>query len=106
MINAGDAQSVLASIRSSLASDELVAFVVTVEGRIVGVDGAVAPPAGTFVIDPGGRSATNHGTAVLPDGKTYAYGAIVLRPNATVGARSLVVATVDRSARDALRWCS
>ena len=102
VINAGDAQSVLASIRSSLASDELVAFVVTVEGRIVGVDGAVAPPAGTFVIDPGGRSATNHGTAVLPDGKTYAYGAIVLRPNATVGARSLVVATVDRSARDAL----
>jgi two-component system OmpR family sensor kinase len=101
-INAGDASSVLASIRSALTDQELLAYVVTVDGRIVGLDGAPSPPAGTFVVDPGGRSATNHGMAVLPDGKTYSYGAIVLRPNAPVGARSLVIATVDRSARDAL----
>src|SRR5882672_3969428 len=101
-VNAGDAGSVLASIRSALTDQELLAYVVTVDGRIVGLDGAPSPPSGTFVVDPGGRSATNHGTAVLPDGKTYAYGAIVLRPNAAVGARALVIATMDRSVRDAM----
>jgi signal transduction histidine kinase len=102
VVNAGDAASVLSSIRSSLADADLFAYVVTVDGRIVGLDAAPAAPVGTFVIDPGGRSATNHGTATLPDGKTYAYGAIVLRPNAAAGVRSLVIATTDRSARDAL----
>lgn len=101
-VNAGDAASVLATIRSSLADQEIFAYVVTVDGRIVGLDGAPTPPGGTFVIDPGGRSATNHGTAVLPDGKTYIYGAIVLRPNAAAGARALVIATMDRSTRDAM----
>ena len=101
-VNAGDALSVLSTLRSSLADSDLLAYVVTVDGRIVGLDGAPSPAAGTFVIDPGGRSATNHGTTTLPDGKMYAYGAIVLRPNALTGARALVIAMMDRSARDAL----
>jgi signal transduction histidine kinase len=101
-VQAGDAASVLASLRGTLADQELIAYIITVDGRIVGLEGAPSPPSGTFVVDPGGRSATNHGTAVLPDGKTYAYGAIVLRPSAVVGPRDLIVATVDRSARDAM----
>jgi signal transduction histidine kinase len=101
-VNAGDAASVLATIRSALQDADLLAYVVMVDGRIVGLDAAPAAPAGAFVIDPGGRSATNHGTTTLSDGRMVAYGAIVLRPGAAAGVRSLVIATTDRSARDAL----
>ncbi len=101
-VNAGDAASVLSTIRSSLQDADLLAYIVTVDGRVVGLDAAPAVPSGTFVVDPGGRSATNHGTATLPDGRTVAYGAIVLRPNAAAGVKSLVIATTDRSGRDAL----
>ena len=65
-VPAGDTATVLSTIRTSLADADLFAYVVTVDGRIVGLDAAPAAPAGTFVIDPGGRSATNHGIATLP----------------------------------------
>ncbi|HYC07777.1 MAG TPA: HAMP domain-containing sensor histidine kinase [Candidatus Binatia bacterium] len=98
----GDAQGLVADIRTTATSEGLMIFVVTVDGRIVAPAGVTAPAAGTFVVDPGGRDASNHGTATLPDGTTYAYAATVIRPNATAGARALVVATPDRSGRDAL----
>ena len=51
-MNAGDAAVVLATIRSSLTDTDLQAYVVTVDGRVVGLDAAPPVPSGTFVIDP------------------------------------------------------
>ncbi len=98
----GDAQGLVADVRQTASSEGLMVFVVTVDGRVVAPAGVATPAAGTFVVDPGGRNASNHGTATLSDGTTYAYAATVIRPNATAGARALVVATPDRSGRDAL----
>jgi signal transduction histidine kinase len=98
----GDAQGLVADVRATATSEGLMIFVVTVEGRVVAPAGVASPATGTFVVDPGGRNASNHGMATLPDGTTYAYAATVIRPNATAGARALVVATPDRSGRDAL----
>jgi len=98
----GDSATVVATIKAELGDSDLLAYLVMSDGRVVGLDGAQVPSPGTLVVDPGGRSATNHGTAVMPGGATYAYGAIVLRPAGVVGVRALVIATPDRAGRDAL----
>jgi two-component system, OmpR family, sensor kinase len=101
-VAAGDADTLIGAIRDTATSEDLMVFVVTVDGRVVAPAGAPTPAPGTFVVAPGGRNASNHGVATLSDGQAYAYAATVVRPNATAGARALVVAIPDRSARDAL----
>lgn len=98
----GDSATVLGAIRTQLGTSDVLAYVVMNDGRVLGLDGAPAPSPGSFAVDAGGRSATNHGTAVLPDGVTYAYGAIVLRQANVIGPHALVIAMPDRSGRDAL----
>jgi signal transduction histidine kinase len=100
-VPSGDALTLLGAIRTELSDAGVLGYIVTADGRVVGLGGSPAPSPGTFVVDPGGRAATNHGTAVLPDGTTYAYGVLILRAG-TIGPRALVVATPDRSAREAL----
>jgi two-component system, OmpR family, sensor kinase len=99
---AGDAQGLVGAIRDTATSEGLMVFVVTVDGRVVAPSGVATPAPGSFVVDPGGRNASNHGVTTLQDGQAYDYAATVIRPNATAGAHALVVATPDRSARDAL----
>jgi histidine kinase len=101
-VASGDAQSILGAVQRASPDPEADLYVVTKEGRIAGLAGAPVPPVGTFLVDPGGRGASNHGVARFPDGQSYAYGAIVVRPAAVAGVWALVVATPDRSARDAL----
>ena len=98
----GDSATVLGAIRTQVGASDVLAYIVMNDGRVVGLAGALIPTSGSFVVDSGGRSATNHGTALLPDGLTYAYGAIVLRPAGVVGPHALVIAVPDHAGREAL----
>jgi signal transduction histidine kinase len=99
-ILAGDVQAGLASIRDQAAELGTTVFVVGSGGRIIGVEGTQPPPAGTFQVDLG--SASSHGTANFPNGQPYVFAATSLRGGALIGQRAFVVATPDRSAREAL----
>ena len=103
-VNAGDAATVLATIRSSTHRRGLSAYVVTVDGRVIGLDAAPPVPAGAFVIDPGGRSAPPttgpRPFAMRADGRLRAPSSS--DPNASRGVRSLVLTT--RTGPPAMRW--
>jgi signal transduction histidine kinase len=99
-ILAGDVQAGLASIGGQAAELGTTVYVVGSGGRIFGVAGSPTPPAGTFKVDLG--SASSHGITTFPNGQPYVYAATSLRGGALIGQRAFVVATPDRSAREAL----
>jgi two-component system sensor histidine kinase BaeS len=98
---AGDMLAVLSDLRDQVQAQGYSVYLVTADGRVLTVDGSVAPIDAIRIPATAGRGASFDGT-FRSDGQLEAWIAVVLRNPQASGPRALVLATPDRSTGDAL----
>ncbi len=98
----GDLRGALADLGDVLASRGVVAYLLTVDGRLRGVGGGIVRAEPAIVVGaPAVRGTTTSGTTSI-GGQRVVYAATVLGPGASGAPRALVFTEPDEAGREAL----